>query len=120
MKLFSNQKVENLLRDIQSQSVDRYNTGMAIRELFYKLKNNLSEDVMYGGLMFYCNQEMMSGIFFYKEHISIEFGKGSEFNDLNAVLEGKGKFRRHIKIFNIEEIESKKIETYIQQAIDKS
>jgi len=119
MTQFQNQKVENLIHDIESISMDQFQIGLAIRELFFKLEQSVTEDVKYGGLIFSGNKEMMSGIFFYKEHISIEFGQGSEFSDSDTVLEGKGKFRRHIKINNYDEIISKKVEGFIQQAIDK-
>ena len=75
MTLFQNQKVENLIHDIESISMDQFQIGLAIRELFFKLEQSVTEDVKYGGLIFSCNKEMMSGIFFTKNMFQLNLDK---------------------------------------------
>ncbi|MBY0573481.1 MAG: DUF1801 domain-containing protein, partial [Undibacterium sp.] len=52
----------------------------------------------------------------YKEHVSLEFGRGNELNDQHNVLEGKGKFRRHIKLHQCQDLEDKQVKFFLQQA----
>lgn len=76
---------------------------------------------MYGGIVFELepgvHKTMICGHFVYKNHVSIEFGDGFKFEDPNAVLEGKGKYRRHIKLISIDDVESKNVRAMVQQAI---
>ena len=75
---------------------------------------------MYGGMVFETkpgvHQTMVCGHFVYKQHVSLEFGNGYTFNDPQSVLEGKGKYRRHIKLSGIDEIETKSVRAMIEQA----
>ena len=52
------------------------------------------EEIKYGGLVYIIDNRLFSGIFLRNNHISIEFDNGAD-----KLLEGKGKFRRHLKIF---------------------
>ncbi len=54
---------------------------------------------------------------FIKEHISIEFSNGANFTDTNSVLEGKGKKRRHLKIYSPKDVAQKKSDYFIKQAV---
>jgi hypothetical protein len=119
MKAFNHPKVENFMLDIQSVSVERYNIAMQLREFFLDAEPSLSEDIKYGGLVFIRDRELLSGIFLYKEHISIEFGNGINLSDPNSILEGKGKSRRHIKIRSEEELQVKNVRSHIKQSLRK-
>ncbi len=111
------QKVQNFLNDIQAISTDQWEQIAAIRAVFNKIGPELRGGIMYGGLVFFVGKELVSGIFPYKNHISIEFGNGVNFSDPDGLLEGKGKMRRHLKIFARSDIVDKKIEYYIKQAV---
>jgi hypothetical protein len=76
------------------------------------------ESIKYGGLTYSIDKELISGIFSYKQHVSIEFGRGCDFPDPQGVLEGGGKYRRHIKISALQEIKDKCVAFYIQEAIN--
>ena len=58
------------------------------------------------------------GYFEYDKHMSIEFSYGADMSDPYKVLEGTGKTRRHIKIFDFEDIETKHVRAMIQQAYE--
>lgn len=53
-----------------------------------------------------------------KKYVSIEFSKGEQFTDPDTLLEGNGKYRRHIKLKTAEDIQTKEVEHYIEQAIN--
>lgn len=109
--------VENFLLDIQSLSATQHEIVCAIRALFHQHHNQLSEEIKYGGLAFNMNSALIGGIYVYKQHISIEFSHGATFNDPDAMLEGGGKHRRHLKIKSLEAIESKQSASFIKQAV---
>ncbi|EBA12600.1 DUF1801 domain-containing protein [Roseobacter sp. CCS2] len=59
----------------------------------------------------------VGGVFIYTGHVSLEFAKGVLFDDPQAVLEGKGKFRRHIKLRALHDITAKTCNSFLRQAI---
>lgn len=111
------QKISQFLDGIKFSSSDRFDLVMAIRALFQNASSEFVEGIKYGGLTYSIKNELVSGIFSYKQHVSIEFGKGSEFPDPKDVLEGGGKHRRHIKIRALNDIEKRTVDFYIQEAI---
>jgi len=116
MKIF-NSKVNDFLLDIESLSKSQYEMVISIRTLFLKANDALIEDIKYGGLVFNVSKDLIGGIYVYKEHISIEFSKGVNFDDPNSILEGGGKKRRHLKICSQEDIALKKTNYFIKQAV---
>jgi len=67
--------------------------------------------------MFSKNDEDFGGIFPSKKHVSFEFTNGIELVDKNIMLEGKGKYRRHLKIQSIADIKDKQVEYFINQIV---
>ncbi len=78
---------------------------------------------MYGGIVIErelgVHNTMVCWHFVYKTHVSLEFGDGYRFSDPESVLEGKGKYRRHIKMTSPADIESKFVRAMIEQAFSK-
>ena len=111
------QKIQDFLNDIQAISAEQWEQIVAIRAVFNKIGPEFREGIMYGGLVFFVGKELISGIFPYKNHISIEFGNGVNFSDPDGFLEGKGQMRRHLKISDRNDIVAKKIDYYIRQAV---
>jgi len=70
----------------------------------------------YGGICFYDAGLLVTGIFQRKEHVSLEFSEGGAMEDPNGLLEGKGKFRRHLKIRTQDDIHEKKVAEFLAQA----
>ena len=108
--------VEAHMRDIQEHSFEFYDMVVRIRSLFLETCPGLTEAVKYGGIVFLKEKELVGGIFVYKEHLSVEFSQGTSFHDPDAILEGKGKYRRHIKLHGLEEVEEKRVADMIAQA----
>ena len=113
----SNQKVNDFLIDIKSTLPERYEIVEEIRTVFLSENAEIDEDIKYGGIVFNVSGELMGGVFLYKEHLSIEFGHGAQFDDPEKLLEGKGKMRRHLKILEKDELNTKNISFYINQAV---
>ncbi|MFC3187736.1 DUF1801 domain-containing protein [Shewanella intestini] len=86
--------------------------------MFLKANKELVEDIKYGGLVFNASNGLIGGIYIYKEHISVEFSNGASFFDKDSILEGKGKKRRHLKIYTDEDIALKKVEYFVSQAVN--
>ncbi|MBF0263795.1 MAG: DUF1801 domain-containing protein [Gammaproteobacteria bacterium] len=113
-----NPEIENYINDIRTVSEEFYQIVLEARKLFLSSLPESSESIKYGGIVYSNDKDLIGGIFTYKKHISIEFSQGAQLNDNDSVLEGKGKYRRHIKLQTIQDISNKKVEIYIQQAIE--
>jgi hypothetical protein len=109
-------KVQDLIKDIELFNPDKFPLLIQLRNLVFHHHPRTVERVMYGGIMFSLENDY-GGIFVYKKHISLEFTGGSDFEDPDKILEGKGKFRRHLKLYSLEDIENKKVSYYLEQVI---
>lgn len=109
--------VEEFFYNLSLHDPDTYSIAVALRKLIKKLAKNPEERVMYGGILYYLH-DGFCGIFPYKSHVSLEFGQGYLFEDKDNLLEGTGKFRRHLKFNDLKQIKDKQAGFYIQQAID--
>ena len=59
------------------------------------------------------------GYFGHREHVSLEFKEGAFLADPSGVLEGRGKTRRHIKLYDVSEISMKACEAMLCTARDR-
>ena len=111
------EKVQIFLTELKLVDSDMYNIVMEIRKIIDNIYPDVEEKLMYGGIVFSLNSEMFSGVFAYKKHVSIEFSNGSKMKDESMQLEGKGKYRRHLKIFTKEDIIKKDLSYFVKQAL---
>jgi len=105
------------MMDIQSLSREKYDIASKIRDIYLITDPGLYEDIKYGGVAFFKDEVLVGGIYFYKAHISIEFSQGALLSDPHFVLEGKGKFRRHMKIRSMGDIDIKNVPLYVQETL---
>ncbi|MDH5394577.1 MAG: DUF1801 domain-containing protein [Gammaproteobacteria bacterium] len=110
-------RVNRFMEDLQAISPDKVEIIKPIRTIFLAADKNLTEEIKYGGLVFMLGNVLLGGIFPYKDHISIEFSHGAEFPDPSAILEGKGKNRRHLKIVKKKDINDKNVKTFVAEAV---
>ncbi len=113
-------KIDNFLHDIQSLSEEKFTLLVSIRKIFNEAHAGLVEDIKYGGLVFSLSNTLVGGIYVYDKHLSIEFSHGAKLSDLDHILEGKGKKRRHIKIYSMSDISEKKVEYFVRQALEQN
>jgi len=117
MKRKVSHEVQTFLDATQAMSPEKYDSILEIRDIFHESHPEAEEKIMYGGIVFQLNSELIGGIFTSKKHITIEFSNGHQMQDPDGWLEGKGKYRRHIKIHQKEDIQSKNVSFYIKQAV---
>ena len=109
-----NQKVQEFLEDIMMINEEQYNILQKLREIVFKLHPKIEEKMKYGGIMFSLEEDL-GGLFVQKKHISFEFVNGFQFNDPDILLEGTGKYRRHLKLRSISDIDDKNVKKYVKQ-----
>ncbi len=119
MTIFRTEKITDFMLDIQSISIERYDIALQIRKMYVDTLPTIIDDIKYGGLVFLRDGNLVGGVFFYKEHMSVEFSYGTSLSDPYMVLEGKGKFRRHIKITIADDIITKNISHYVKEALSQ-
>mgnify|MGYP003150288185 CR=1 FL=1 len=117
MKKSENEGVQNFLDEIKLIDSDKSTTLIEIRDVILNAFPKTKERVMYGGLVFFLNDEMFSGLFLNKHHVTLEFSNGYLMEDPKKVLEGKGKYRRHLKILTTEDILNKEVSFFVKQAV---
>ena len=117
MKSSNNEKVQNFLNDLKVVDPLAYSIVLEIRDIIFKVHPEVDEKMMYGGIVFFNKDEMFSGLFARKNHITLEFSNGYLMKDPDNFLEGKGKYRRHLKILNKRDIVTKQTANFIKQAI---
>ena len=112
-----NEKVQNFLNDLQAVDENMFDLIGEMRSIIFKTYPQVQEKIMYGGIIFSLDDEMFSGLFAYKSHVSLEFSNGYLMEDAYNHLEGKGKFRRHLKIVEKDDISTKDVEGFVKQAV---
>jgi len=110
-------KIHDFLCDLQTVSAPQHDIVITVRGLFLKANSTLLEEIKYGGLTFRLASGLVGGIYAYQHHISIEFSEGATFKDPDCLLQGNGKYRRHLKIMTATDINNKQALYYIQQAV---
>ncbi|MDC8757210.1 DUF1801 domain-containing protein [Janthinobacterium fluminis] len=108
-------RVAALLDDIRTLDPALYDVVQAVRATVREVAADATEGVMYGGIMFAADKHFC-GVFAYKEHVSLEFGKGCDLDDPLRLLEGSGKLRRHLKLRSAAELQEKRVRDYVTQA----
>jgi hypothetical protein len=117
MKLSGDPKTQKFIEDLKILDSTKFQIVQNLREIVFDIYPDTKERIMYGGIML-SGSEDFGGIFAYEKHISFEFSFGYKFNDPDNFLEGKGKYRRHLKLRSIDDIEAKKVAFYVKQVED--
>ncbi len=85
-----------------------------VRAIVFAVAPEAEERVMYGGIVFEA-PVMFCGVFAYRRHVSVEFGRGCDLADPYGVLEGKG-VRRHITLRELADVESLHVREFVSLA----
>ena len=99
-------KVQKFITEIEVIHPEKYRILQKLREIVFAHIPEVTERMMYGGIMLNAGYDF-GGFFVYEKHVSFEFGKGYRFDDPEKLLEGKGKFRRHLKFRTLDDIKTK-------------
>jgi len=112
----SDEAVAALLHDLATTHESRLEIVQRVRAVVEEVAGTVSEMVKYGGIIF-SHAAPFCGVYAYQEHVSVEFGQGYTFKDPHGVLEGSGKFRRHIKLRSVADVQDKHLGDYVKQAL---
>ncbi|WP_455269862.1 DUF1801 domain-containing protein [Rhizobium herbae] len=111
----STDKVETFLQEIREYRGELFPIVARLRDMALASAPSITEEVKYGGLLFSSGQSFC-GVFPYKAHVTLEFSQGASLTDLHGFLSGDGKYRRHIKLEALQDIETRRVAEYIAQA----
>jgi len=117
MKTSNDIKTQQFIDNIKVVDSGKYQILTILRDIIFGNNPKTREKIMYGGILFSVTEDF-GGVFVYRNHVSIEFSNGFKFNDPTNLLEGKGKYRRHLKIRSLEDIETKKVEFFVKQSME--
>jgi hypothetical protein len=109
-------RITQFLEDTRSLSEERFTLVQTLRKEVLSLNASISEEIKYGGILFAAGKPFC-GIFSYAKHVSLEFGEGAALPDKHKMLEGEGKFRRHIKLVSQDDIAAKHVRAYLALAL---
>ena len=116
MKKSKNEKVQKFLEEIMMFDSEKFEIMQKLREIIFSNYPKANERIMYGGIMFSLEGDF-GGLFVRKNHVSFEFSSGAYMNDPDNILEGTGKFRRHLKIRSLADIEVRKVDFFVKQSL---
>ena len=90
-------RTQEFIESVKFDDESKYRLLAKVRKLVFENYPKTSERIMYGGIIFTLNDDF-GGVFVYKNHISFEFSYGFKLKDPKKVLDGNGKYRRHLKL----------------------
>ena len=74
----------------------------------------------YGGTIFTLEpaekEGQFCGVFIYSKHVQLSFSNGSQLNDTRKILQGSGKYRRHVNLKINDKIDYEYLKDLIHQA----
>ena len=117
MKNSNDKETQKFIDNFKVLNSTKYHILIKLREIVFSLYPKAKERIMYGGILFSLTEDF-GGVFVYKNHLSFEFSYGYKFNDPKNLLEGKGKYRRHLKIISLDDIDTKMVYFFVNQIKD--
>lgn len=96
----------------------------AIRDTLIEVITEIAPDAVlvnrYGGLVFEAqagvHRSIFCGIFEFTAHVGLEFNRGAQLGDPDGLLEGNGRYRKHIKLRSVEDIAARGVAGFVAQA----
>ncbi|TWT80519.1 hypothetical protein CA13_19640 [Planctomycetes bacterium CA13] len=74
----------------------------------------------YGGTLYTLKPEekegQFCGVFPYKAHVQLSFAQGTSLDDPDGLLEGGGKFRRHLTYKILDDVDAKVVKRFVKAA----
>ena len=91
-----------------------------LAEIILQAASKSSKFPKYGGLLYTLKPDekegQFCGIFVFKNHVNLSFANGTSLDDPQGVLEGTGKYRRHINFRSADEVDSKVLLPLLKQS----
>jgi hypothetical protein len=105
----------NLNNYLSSYNSEMGSLARDLRNMILEIVPDLDESIKWKNL-FYEKNGFVCAIVVHKDHVNLEFARGTELEDPEEVLEGTGKKIKHIKIRKSSEINSKILKKMIVEA----
>ena len=115
MRKSDEQEIQDFMAGLEVLDIAKYKILQGLREIVLSNFPEVRERMMYGGIMFSEHTDF-SGIFIYQNHVTMEFSHGFKFCDPDGVLEGKGKYRRHLKFRSLDDVAAKNPGFFLEQS----
>ena len=119
MNYSSNPKVSQFLEELEVIKPQQFEIIQKVRQIIQVESPEFDERIMYGGIMFTYAGEDFGGVFPYTNHVSLEFTHGASFDDPENLLQGSGKFRRHLKFKSVNEVHISVVKEFVHQSLNK-
>ena len=110
-------KVQKWLNELKDVDNEKFKIVELARAVTFKARPKVFERIIYGGIMFTLQKDF-GGLFVSKKHVSFEFSEGCTFSDPKKLLEGAGKYRRHLKLKSVTDIEDKEVAFFVRQVME--
>jgi len=110
-------RAQEFLETMREMDFEKYEILQLSRQIVFDTAADTQERFIYGGIMFTVKGQDFGGVFASKKHVSFEFTKGFEFKDPDNILEGSGKFRRHLKLRTKEDVSVKNVAGFVKQSV---
>jgi hypothetical protein len=112
-------EIEELLQDFAVVNAELTEIIVALRNIVLSSSSEVEEGMKYGGIVFLKHHTLLGGLFLRKTFVTLEFSFGNELIDDDNILEGSGKFRRNLKFRSLDDINTKRAQYFIRQALSK-
>ncbi|MEE9454329.1 MAG: DUF1801 domain-containing protein [Paracoccaceae bacterium] len=117
MQKSKDERVQAFLDGMRDMDGQKHQILQDARAIVFAAAPDTQERFIYGGIMFNHNSEDFGGVFASKKHVSFEFGQGFLLQDPEGLLEGGGKFRRHLKLRSVKDVTGKATAGFVKQAV---
>ena len=106
-------EVDTLLAEIEPP---QRKVARGLRELILRTGPELLEKVMYG-VPWYRGKDYVCAIAAHSDHTNLEFYRGTSLRDPTGLLEGTGKNLRHVKVYQVADVNEPRLRALIREAI---
>jgi hypothetical protein len=110
----ASESVTTFLTKLQTDDPRAFEIVEELRERVLRAHPAIDEEIKYGGIMFSL-ATTCGGLYVSSKHVSFEFSSGYRMSDPEGVLQGTGKFRRHLKVTTVDEIDALHVDDFVDQ-----
>ena len=110
------QKRINLDQYLSKYDKEMGSLARDLRNMILEQVPDMNEVIKWKNL-FYEKKGFVCAIVIHKDHVNLQFARGTELEDPEGILEGNGKKIRHVKINNTKEINSNILKNMVVEAV---
>ncbi len=111
------EQIEGFIHDLDMYSAEHARIVEEVRDIYSTIQPDIGEKFIYGGIGFFIDGRHVGGVYGNKKHVSIVFSRGNELSDPNGLLEGNGKYRRHLKAVVHNDVAAKAVRFFVAQVV---